>query len=442
MSAQKAVTRRHFMERTAKGAAGVGVASTLGMPAVLASRTPSETIGIGMVGLGIRGYSLLADVNQLAGTEVRGICDLYTGHVKRALKDIKNPKVKVHPTYHDLLADPAIDAVIVATPDFWHGKIATDAAEAGKDVYVEKPATQTVEQFQRLDRAVRENRRVFQLGHQRRSTALYQKAREIVNTGLLGNVHVCRTYFYRHDQVPAFRIHSTYTTTGLPVDGTRENVNWDAYLENATPRPWDPERFFHWHCYWEYGTGDMGNIMSHSTDAMNFLLEVGAPATCVTSGGIYVYKDGRDTPETFHSVFEYPDRNLSVAYANMRTNSRDSEGLDILGDQGMLVINNFGMKVYAETDNKLYRYFVGGQPQGTRIVDRAIQDKPCFEMATPRENADLIHLEDFANAVRTRGTCRCNLDDALAEVVMVDLAVQSYRTQHMARWEPGRGCIV
>ena len=161
MSSEKNLTRRKFLGNGVLGAAGLTLAGAMKAPALLAGSNPSDTIGIGIIGVGVRGIQLLGDAMEVPGAQVRGICDIYTGHMERAVSTLNNPDVKTYSEYRELLENRAIDAVIIATPDHWHSKMTCDAADAGKDVYVEKCLTRTIPEAKALVSAVKRNKRIL-----------------------------------------------------------------------------------------------------------------------------------------------------------------------------------------------------------------------------------------------------------------------------------------
>ena len=430
------ISRRNFVE-------GVGAAS-LAAPAILSARTPSDVVGLGCIGMGIRGHILHHRAyNLMDDVEVRSIADLYTGFQKRAVETSTNPRMQVHEDYRRVIDDPDVDAVVIAVPDFWHARMAIEAARAGKDVYVEKPLTHTMPEAVALEQTIRATGRVFQLGHQRNSDPVHLKAREIVQAGLLGKICLVRTMWFRHSEPDIYRVYATYTTPGVPPDANPRTINWDAFQVNARRKvPFNAERFFHWHCYWDYNVGIAGDILSHEMDAMNFVMEAGMPDSCIATGQLNYWKDGREVPDTWYALYQFPEKDLTVTWENASHNSFSGEGTHYLGDQGTMVVTQGGLKIYTEGVNDLHRYFTGELLDG-KPVDRSVQGKPVFEYKPPHgTNTTLLHVQDFIDCVKTRETCSCGIEKAFEEAAYVHLSVESYRKKRQVRWDQARREIV
>ena len=193
----KNISRRKFIKKTSLAAAGL----TLAANTVKASSNPSDIVYVGVIGVGTRGHRHLRMALNIPGVKVNGICDLYTGHIERAKQIAKNPNLKIYPDYREMLDNKNIDAVIIATPDFWHAKMTIDAAEAGKDVYIEKGMTRTVPEAKAIVKAIKSNKRILQLGHQGRSNPVHWRAKEIAESGIIGQVNVVRITMYRNSNI-------------------------------------------------------------------------------------------------------------------------------------------------------------------------------------------------------------------------------------------------
>jgi len=165
------LTRRQFLKDTGKAATTLAAASTIA-PAILAAKSPNETIGVGCIGLGTRGGDLLKATAPLAGVKVVAVCDVYGPHRQKGIDRSQNPDVKAYADYRELLADRNVDAVIIGTPDHWHCQMVLDAVKAGKDIYCEKGFSRTLPEAKRMRDALKQSKVVFQLGHiARQSTA-------------------------------------------------------------------------------------------------------------------------------------------------------------------------------------------------------------------------------------------------------------------------------
>jgi predicted dehydrogenase len=429
--------------RTFMGQATAGVLA-FGAPAIVRSRVPSDTVGIGCIGLGVRGHILHNKcLNNMADVEVRCFSDLYTGFQKRAVETSTNPKMRFYHDYRRVIDDPNVDAVVICVPDFWHARMAIEAAQAGKDIYLEKPVTHTMPEAVELHKVIKSTGQVFQLGHQRNSDPVHYKAKEIVESGVLGKICLVRTMWFRHNAIDVYRVYATYTTAGLPADASLDTIDWDTWQSNArTKHPFSAERFFHWHCFNDYGTAVAGDLLSHEMDAMNLIMDAGFPDSCVASGQLNYWKDDREIDDTFYAIYQYPDRDLTVTWEYASHNSMPGEGTCYYGDKGTLEVSMAGLKVYAEGYNDLYKHFTGTNPGG-KTIDSAARKKPVYEFAHPRDaNDDLAHMRDFIDNVKSRGQCSCHIDKALDEAAYVHMALEATRLKRQVRWDQAARKIV
>ena len=285
--------RRDFL----KSAAALAAA-----PAVLAQKKPNETIGVAVIGVGTRGYYLFQEFQKIQGVEIRSICDLYDGNLARARQAAVNDSVKTGKEWEKVMADPSIDAVVIATPDFWHAPMTIRAAEMKKDVYVEKGWCLNLDQAKRMRAAIKDNRIVMQLGHNYNSMGWFHKAREIYRSGELGKVAAIRLYIDRTGQYPEWQFFQTYENPVMPADASPDTIDWQRFTaaDTATKRPFNAERFFLWRKWFEYGNGIAGDLLSHLWDSANMVAGLGIPETAVTQGGNYFWKDGRDVPDQWN----------------------------------------------------------------------------------------------------------------------------------------------
>jgi len=378
----------------------------------------------------------------MPGTRVRGICDLYTGHMERALKVADDPTVKSYKDYRYLLDDKDIDAVIISTPDFWHAKMTCDAAEAGKDVYVEKCMTRTIPEAKEIVKTVKKNKRILQLGHQGRSNPLHWRAKEIVESGVLGKINVIRITMYRNSNIGGWRFYSDYSNAVTPPDADPQHIEWDRFLGNAPKIPFNERRFFHWRCYWDYGTGLAGDLMSHKFDDANLIVGLGFPKTCVASGGIYYWDDDREVPDVWHALLEYPEKGIAVPFGTMFVNEYYGEKVEIMGKNGTIDIGSNGLNLYLEpyTDkNKeiLNKLAKEKREMGERI--RRPADIPVHTYTGDRylypAGSPTLHMQNFIDCVRTRQRPRCNEDDGLEEAVACIMSVIAFKEKRQVTWD-------
>jgi len=442
MMKSRDVSRRDFLKASTRGAAGLVAAGTLGAPTLLSAMSPNEVVGVGLIGIGVRGYQHLHRVVDIKNVQVRGISEIYDYHMNRGVKDAKNPKVKKYRDYRKMLEDRDIDAVIISTPDHWHAQMVIDAAAAGKDIYCEKGLCRTLDEAKAMVKAVKTNKRVFQLGHQGRSNPAYYKAREIVDSGMLGKVTLIRCSHFRNSKEPQWRWYSSYSNFKVPTDATPETIDWVKFLGNAPWQPFNIRRYFHWRCYWDYGTGIAGDLQSHGMDAINTIMQMGIPHSAMTSGGVYYWKDDRETPDTWNVVFDYPERDLAITYQSEFQSSYFSKnGYEFFGKEASMVVSR-GVEVYAEEPSEKYAGAVEKARKEAERKNKPYQAPLLYKATRADLNPMTDHMQNFIDCVRSGDVPRCNIDLAFQEAVTIVMAVKSYFEKRKVFWDPEREEIV
>lgn len=434
-----AIPRRNFLK-----AATTGVAALSSVPAILGQRSPNDVIGIACIGVGTQGHRLMQWAQDVPGTEIRIICDLYEGNIRRAQKLCKNPKVRIVREWERAVEDPDIDAVIIATPDFWHAPMVIRAAQARKDIYVEKGWCRFLWEAQQMRKAVKENHVVMQLGHHYNSSPYYHKAREIYRSGQLGKVTLVRMYIDRTGPSPFWKFYTDYSVTQMPADASPETIDWERFIANTRPHPFNAERFFTWRCWWDYGTGAAGDLMSHMWDGVNMILGMGIPETAITQGGIYFWKGDRDVPDVWNVVFDYPTQELALVFSCCFHNQYTGETTLIYGREKTLEVGERHCRVYPadwlpEQRERLAELRRQARQRGDD--PQAVKLPPEYVMK-PGELQVSSHMENFLECVRTRQEPRCGVDRAFEEAVAIVMSVESYFQGRKVRWDPERERIV
>ncbi len=330
------VNRRNFIKAAALAAG----------PAIISARGANDKINIGWIGVGTRGNAGIDWLHTAAANDVQltAVCDTYQGYITRAIDRVQTiwgNKPATYVDYNQLLADKSIDAVYIMTPEHLHHEMAVAALRAGKHVYVEKPLAHTIEQgfeiVKAWEEANKQKKVICQVGTQNRSSSLYKKAKEMVQQGMIGDVHFVRAFWYRNglpDQ-PSWR----YV---IPPGADPQNTDWPRFLGPAPKRAWDPHRYFQWRLYWDYSGGISTDLLVHQTDIINFMLSRTVPHTCMTSGGIYRWTgagDDRDVPDTLSAVYEHSDK-LQVNYSCYLGNEFFGYGEELCGNEGTIRVMN------------------------------------------------------------------------------------------------------
>lgn len=314
--------RSDFNRRTFLAGAGA-----LALPAFAAS--PSERTTIGMIAVGARAHQLMESIKKVPSAEIVSVCDAYTGRISRAIQRTEG-RAKAVEDYKDILEDPAIDAVFIASPDHWHARHVIQSLEAGKHVYCEKPLTYTVEEGLSIARAVEKSGKVLQVGSQGVSSPAEQRAHQMIQEGRLGRVTMIRANYNRNSASGAW-------IYPIPPDATPETVNWQKFLGPAPRRPFDLARFFRWRCYQEYSGGIATDLFVHLCTTIHRLMGTGAPQEVTAMGDLYRWGDSRNVPDTLNAILRYRE-GFTVTLSSTFNNGSGGTGFEFLGTEGSLAV--------------------------------------------------------------------------------------------------------
>lgn len=260
---------------------------------------------MGIVGLGGRGNAHLGGYTSITECQVVGLCDVNQAARERAqarLLKATQDKAKEYADMREMFADKNIDAVSIATPNHWHALAAIQAAEAGKDVYVEKPASHNIYESWRMVDVARKTGRMMQVGSQSRSTPHKIKAMQLLKEGAIGEIYMARALCFK-------RRKSIGKTPQEPVP---PGLDWSQFLGPAPMRPYTKNRFaYNWHWFWDTGNGDIGNQGVHEMDIARWGLgELTYPKSVVSTGGKFIYDDDQETPNTQTATLDYAGKQL------------------------------------------------------------------------------------------------------------------------------------
>jgi len=319
MKSSKKINRRSFLNQGATLIAGAGA---LNVAASSYNRIlgANDRISLGLIGAGHRGQELAWIVARLKekNVEMTAVCDLWKVNreaaAAQATKDYgKEPRAFQY--MEDLLALKDVDAAVVATADFQHATHLKLVAEAGKDCYCEKPMANDLEDAKAARDAVIKHNRIAQIGTQHRSEPYQIAVRDFIKTGAIGEVSKVEIVWNYHG--PRWRGRSE-------VKEIRESdTDWRRWLLKKGPRPFDPQAYFEFRLYKDFSSGIADQWMSHGIDLVHYFLDDHFPKSVVASGGIFSWTDGRENPDTFHALLEYP-KGFLVSYSTSFGNDSDS----------------------------------------------------------------------------------------------------------------------
>lgn len=466
-------------------------------PAVIpktAMKKPGQLIRLGVIGFGGRGEYLAkcagfvhpdwieqkkkdARENKLdksleiflnqedLNVVLSGVCDVFDIRAERAIEASKNDirpgggsgllkGAKRYRHYQEMLESDDIDAVIVATPDHWHAQMTMDAAQAGKHVYCEKCMTRTVEETFKIVEAVKKSGIVFQLGHQSRQQDSYLRAKQLAEKNILGKITLVESTTNRNspDGAWVYEIHEK---------GSPETIDWEQFQGPAPHKvPFSLERFFRWRCWYDYGTGLSGDLLSHDYDAVNHILELGIPKSATASGGIYFFKDGRDVPDVFQAVFEYPERDLTFVYSATLANGRN-RGKVFMGHDAAMEVG-YNLTVTADRESTRYKEKIMNNiintslplftyTPGAKGIDAVTSATERYFATrgltyTYREGRQVdtthLHIKEWLECIRIGGQPSCNIDCGFEEAITCHMATLSYLQGRKVEWDATNKRIV
>jgi predicted dehydrogenase len=452
------------------------------------SHQKGDLIRLGIAGFGMRGPqlaqalgflekssfektvgngSLDAQINEgNLNVAITGICDVFDLHAEHGLATAAHDihtggefasafPVKRFRHYHDMLADPNIDAIIIATPDHHHAQMTIEAIQAGKHVYCEKSLIHREEEIYAAYEAVKSNSLVFQQGHQYPQTAAFQVANEILRRGLLGKISHVETTTNRNSPNGAWIRH--VDSEGKIRPGDVQSIDWNQWLGKAPKVPFSIRRFYSWARYFDYETILFGQLFSHEYDAVNQLLHMGIPKSAYSSGGQYTYKEFGDMPDVLHTTFEYPHKDLTLTYSANLTSSK-ARGRTLYGQDAAMTVGGT-LSMVPDGSSEL---FAG-------LIDRGLVSpgSPMLEMLQGSSTASAVdavssataqyyasrgltstsirgqewdvthlHLKEWLDCIRFGGTPSANIEKAFEEGVVIAMADISYREKCRTEWDP------
>lgn len=412
------LTRRNFMQRSAGAALAMG-------PAVLPALGANNRVKVGWIGTGTRGNYVMSmmyqGVSQLV--EVTAVCDSYQGNLAKGKDQVQTRggnTPKTFADYRDLLQQP-VDVVFITTPEHLHHDMALAALAAGKNIYLEKPLAHTIEEGFDIVKAAEKSGKIVQVGTQNRSNSLYIMAKELLDQGMIGDIHYVRAYWYRNSTSdnPAWRY-------AIPADTNEQNTDWGKFLGAAQKRPFDKQRYFQWRLYWDYSGGISTDLLVHQTDITNFVCSQKVPASCMASGGIYRWtdsKDDRDVPDTLSAVYEYPDK-FHINYSCYFGNDHFGYGEDFMGNEGTIqVLNRQILNFYPET-------FRGKPP-----AQVAARKELHIEIPGNDNNAVQAHVKNFIEAVLGKAKVIAPPSVGQQAAISGHLATLSFRNNKKVYWD-------
>ncbi|MBK9167846.1 MAG: Gfo/Idh/MocA family oxidoreductase [Bryobacterales bacterium] len=378
----------------------------------------NDRIQLGLIGIGGRGMAHLGTLVTLQETRVAGLCDVNQAARERAqarLQKETSTKAKEYSDMREMFADKSIDAVSIVTPNHWHALATIWACEAGKDVYVEKPASHNVYEGWRMIEVARKTNRMVQVGSQSRSVPHVQRAMQVLRDGTIGEVYQAKGLCFKRRK----------TIGKAPAEPVPPGLDWDAFLGPAPMRPFTKNRFaYNWHWFWDTGNGDLGNQGVHQVDICRWGLgEVMFPLSFVSTGGKYIYDDDQETPNTQLAHYDYGGREIVFEVRGLVTGPEaglpvkpgNTVGNLFLAADGWMWLDGSGFTVYKGESNE-------------KIMEEKVQG---------RDNSTGLHMQNFFAACRSRDHRKLNADIEIGAMsaALCHLANIGYRVGRKLYWD-------
>jgi len=373
---------------------------TTGLTALAATRVlgANDTIRVGVIGAGGRMNYLIDCADKVGDYQLVAVSDVYGPRCDAVKQRPAGSTVTTHANYHEVL-EQQLDAVLIAAPDHWHVRMAVDALASGKDVYLEKPVTHTLEEGAILTKAVRSSKQILQCGMQQRSWSHFRDAVELIQGGSLGRVLQVRTYWWQN-----------YQAHGPRKAIETQALDWKQWLGGAPDQAFTEEKFYHWRWFWNFGGGAMTDLFTHWIDVAHWAMKSDTPKDALMLGDKYVFEQW-DCPDTIQAAVRYPG--FDVVYEGMMASSIDDGGLEFRGTEATLKLNRLGFSVHHE-----------GVPT---------KDNPVLKAESFREGT-ISHMENFFDCVRTRKEPNAPVETGISAARAGHIANLAYHRGGQIAW--------
>lgn len=408
----------------------------------------NDTIQIALIGAGGMGSGDATYAQNVPGVKLVAVCDIYDGRLERA-KERWGSQLFTTRDYREILNRKDIDAVIIGTPDHWHARISTEAMNAGKDVYCEKPMVQKVADGKMVIDTQNKSGRIFQVGSQYVSSLVFQKAHELFKSGAIGELNMVEAWLDRNTAIGAWQY-------SIPPGASPSNIDWDRFLGSAPKRPFEPIRLFRWRNYNDYGTGVAGDLFVHLLSGLHVVTGSLGPKRVYATGGLRFWKDGRDAADVMLALIDYPKTGQHPEFTlALRVNlasggTQEDFGFRFVGSEGVMMTSMSGLKLTKVPRESEPGYTIETFPKDLRqkflseYHEKYPEQKPSADslranaeqVFTSRQNAHQEHHNVFYRAVRSRQKTTEDAVFGLRAAGPALLANTSLHESRICTWDP------
>ena len=394
-------SRRNFIGKVAGGIAG-------GFAAPGQVLGANERIRLGVIGPGARGAQLAREALACPNVELVAFADVYTERLEQARAVA--PAARSLADYRNLLETKDLDAVIIATPQHLHREHFVAAMEAGKHVYLESAMAFTLDHARRMRAAFEKaGDRIVQIGHQFCSSGQVRDAANFIASGWVGDITAIRARTYRN------------TPHGKPQgrcpvypDMTSGSIDWQAFLGEAPPREFDADRFVNWRLFWDYSGGGVFEYMSHQLAFWYKVLDLRIPEAVTMTAGLYLWKDGREVPDTMNVAIEHPE-GILFCWDSGFGNNQLGAGEYVLGADGAV-----------------------SRGQQIRYLPQKVNRPGAREVLGRTKTEPRAHVRNFLDCIRSGAEPNCPFELGYRVSIACRMAIDSYRQGRTLRWDPER----
>jgi predicted dehydrogenase len=442
-------SRRKFIKRAGVAGAAI-VTATSGMlqandktmkhHTISRNKTYSsnDKIRIALIGAGGMGMADLRTVLQNPGTELVAVADLYQTRLENVQAKY-GKDIMISRDYREILQRKDIDAVIIATHDHWHQQISIDAMNSGKHVYCEKPMVHSISEGPEVIKIQRTTGKVYQVGSQLLSSIGYEKAKELLNDGAIGTLNYAEGVWTRRTAGGAWN-------GAIPDDASEKTIDWATFLKDKKRYEFDPERFFNWRKYLDYGTGMNGDLYVHIISGLHFITDSYGPNQVYSSGGIRFWKDGREVPDVLIGTFDYPETKQHAGFnLSLRCNFVDGTNggyfyvMRLIGSEGAMEIQPNSVKLFRNKVTDGIDPTLNSEKSSAALADRKKILGPEEVIYEAEEGYKGCHYDHFAYWLKSIREGVPNVEDATfgyRAAAPALLCNESYLSKKVVQWDP------
>ncbi len=407
--------RRHFIKQMSLASAAVITTPSFARSSIFST----DTIRIATIGVNGMGWANTVAALKVKNVQIVALCDIDGSVLNKRKQELSvlQPDVKqvdIYGDYRKILDRKDIDAVIVGTPDHWHALQMINACSAGKHVYVEKPAGNSIGECDLMIQAKNRYNKIVQVGQWQRSQKHFKDALDFVHSGQLGNIRTTKVWCYQGWMRP-----QPVVADSIPP----EYIDYKTWLGPATNRTFNTSRFhFHFRWFWDYAGGLMTDWGVHLLDYAVQGMKAGNPISVSALGGKFAYPElAEETPDTLTALYEFDKFNLvwdSAMGIDNGSYNRD-HGIAFIGNNGTLILDRGGWEV---------------------IEERQAKNKVVMPLQKREDNGLELHWENFIAAIRNNNpsSLHCSIEEGAHIATVAQMGNIAFRSGKKISWDESK----